>query len=211
MRLDATTAGLSDELFDINTKGAYFTIQEELPFLNDGASIILNTLVADEAGVINGTVYAATKAALRSFTRSIAAEPVGRGIRVNAVSPGPVNTPEGFERAGLLKAAMDELVKDIVSKVPMKRIGQSGEIASVVAFLASSEPRSSPVRKSPWTADMGRSRRGSAERAQAFVEEGLVDMIYLISIYLGTCAVTRGEATIKILAASVNPSERISI
>ena len=58
---------------------------------------------------------------------------------------------------------------------------------------------------------MGRSRRGSAERAQAFVEEGLVDMIYLISIYLGTCAVTRGEATIKILAASVNPRERISI
>ncbi len=70
-----------------NTKGAYFTIQKELPFLNDGASIILNISVADEAGVINGTLYAATRAALRSFTRSIAAELVGRGIRVNAVSP----------------------------------------------------------------------------------------------------------------------------
>jgi len=63
--------------FDINTKGAYFTIQKALPFLNDGASIILNTSVAGESGVVNGTVYAATKAAMRSFTRSIAAELVG--------------------------------------------------------------------------------------------------------------------------------------
>lgn len=135
----ATTEGLYDELFDINTKGAYFTIQKALPFLNEGASIILNTSVADETGVVNGTVYAATKAALRSFTRSIAAELVDRGIRVNAVSPGPIETPAGFERTGLPKEVIEQFVKEIVSKVPMKRIGQPHEIAGAVAFLASSD------------------------------------------------------------------------
>src|SRR5260221_917578 len=103
------------------------------------ASIILNTSVADETGVVNGTVYAATKAALRSFTRSIAAELVGRGIRVTAVSPVPCNTPEGFARTGLSKEAMEEFASNILSRVPMKRIGQPHEIAGTVAFLASSD------------------------------------------------------------------------
>lgn len=126
-----------EELFDINTKGAYFTIQKALPFLNDGASIILNTSVAEEAGVINGTVYAATMAALRSCTRRSPLKWWAVELASMQSVP-PINTPEGFERAGWLKAAMDELVKDVVSKVPMKRIGQPDEIASVVAFLASS-------------------------------------------------------------------------
>lgn len=136
---EATTEGLYDELFDINAKGTYFTIQKALPFLNDGASIILTTSAAGEAGVVNLTVYAATKAAMRSFTRSMAAELVGRGIRVNAVSPGPINTPDGFARSGLSKEAMEEFAKGIIDRVPMKRIGQPDEIAGAVAFLASSD------------------------------------------------------------------------
>jgi NAD(P)-dependent dehydrogenase (short-subunit alcohol dehydrogenase family) len=135
----STSESLYDELFDINAKGVYFTVQKALPFLNDGASIVLNTSVANEVGFVNGTAYAATKAALRSFTRSFAAELVGRGIRVNAVSPGPIETPAGFERSGLSKDAMEEFAKNIVAQVPMKRIGQPSEIAAAVAFLASAD------------------------------------------------------------------------
>lgn len=134
--LNAVTEEHFDEIFDIDAKGAYFTIQKALPFLNDGASIILNTSVAGQKGLANGTVYSATKAALRSFARSVAAELVGRNIRVNAVAPGPIETPI-FGRTGLSKEQTDEFAKSIVSMVPMKRLGQPEEVAGVVAFLAS--------------------------------------------------------------------------
>lgn len=134
--LNAVTEEHFDELFDIDAKGAYFTIQKALPYLNDGASIVLNTSVAGQKGLANGTVYSATKAALRSFARSVAAELVGRNIRVNAVAPGPIETPI-FGRTGLSKEQIDEFAKSIVSMVPMKRLGQPEEVAGVVAFLAS--------------------------------------------------------------------------
>ncbi len=136
--MEAVSEAHYDEQFDINTRGAYFTIQKALPHLNDGASVILNSSVVSHQGVTNGSVYAATKAALRSFTRSLAAELVGRNIRVNAVAPGPIETPI-FGRTGLSQEAVDGFKESVVASVPMKRFGQPEEVASVVAFLASSD------------------------------------------------------------------------
>src|SRR5947199_2364487 len=136
--LSNTTEGLFDELFDTNAKGAYFTIQKALPFLNDGASIILNTSVAGQTGAAGTSAYSATKAALRSLARTTAAELAGRGIRVNTVAPGPISTPI-FERTGLPKEAVDEFAKEVIAQIPMKRFGQPEEVAGAVAFLASQD------------------------------------------------------------------------
>jgi NAD(P)-dependent dehydrogenase (short-subunit alcohol dehydrogenase family) len=133
-----TSESTYDEQFDINIKGAYFTIQKSLPLLNDGASIILNTSVAGIKGNANTSAYSATKAALRSLARTAAAELVERGIRVNAVAPGPIVTPI-FGRTGLPQEAVDEFAKQILEKVPMKRFGQPEEVAATVAFLASDD------------------------------------------------------------------------
>jgi NAD(P)-dependent dehydrogenase (short-subunit alcohol dehydrogenase family) len=133
-----TSENVYDENFDTNIKGAYFTIQKALPLLNDGASIILNTSVADSTGTPGTSAYSATKAALRSLARTTAAELAGRGIRVNTVAPGPIVTPI-FGRTGLPKEAIDEFSKEIATKVPMKRFGQPGEVAGAVAFLASQD------------------------------------------------------------------------
>src|SRR5438477_1853671 len=136
--LSATTEGFFDEIFDINVKGAYFTIQKALPYLNDGASIVLNTSVAGSKGTANASVYSATKAALRSFSRTLTTELVARGIRINSVAPGPIETPI-FGRTGLPKEQVDEFAKQIISAVPLKRFGRPEEVASAVAFLASSD------------------------------------------------------------------------
>jgi NAD(P)-dependent dehydrogenase (short-subunit alcohol dehydrogenase family) len=133
-----TPESLYDEQFDINVKGAYFTIQKALPLLKEGASIILNTSVAGQKGTANASAYSATKAALRSLARTTAAELAGRGIRVNTVAPGPIVTPI-FERTGLPKEALDEFAKDAITKIPLKRFGQPEEVAGVVAFLASQD------------------------------------------------------------------------
>lgn len=133
-----TSESTYDEQFGTNVKGAYFTIQKALPLLNDGASIILNTSVAGSKGNEATSAYSATKAALRSIARTAAAELVGRGIRVNAVAPGPIVTPI-FGKTGLPKEAIDEWSKQILEKVPMKRFGQPEEVAATVAFLASND------------------------------------------------------------------------
>lgn len=131
-----TTEALYDEVFNINVRGTYFTVKKSLPHLNDGAVIVINTTFANRVGLPGSSVYAASKAALRSLVRVAAAELVGRGIRVNAVSPGPIATPI-FGKLGMDKEAVDQLAGVILSRVPMKRLGQADDVANAVAFLAS--------------------------------------------------------------------------
>lgn len=136
--LSAVTEEHFDEQFNINVKGAYFTVQKSVPYLNDGASIILNTSIVSTKGGANASVYSATKAALRNLARTASTELLPRKIRVNAVAPGPIETPI-FGRTGLPKDALDEFSKRIIDSNPMKRFGQPEEIAGAVAFLASSD------------------------------------------------------------------------
>jgi NAD(P)-dependent dehydrogenase (short-subunit alcohol dehydrogenase family) len=136
--MEAVTEEFFDWTMNINFKGAYFTIQKALPLLNDNASIILNASINAYIGMPNSSVYAASKAALITLARTLSAELVSRGIRVNVVSPGPVATPI-FDKLGLEAEALDETLKGIEAKVPMKRFGRPEEIAKIALFLASSD------------------------------------------------------------------------
>ena len=127
-----------DENMDINFKGVFFTVQKALPLLQDGGAVIFNTSVVDQKGWAVTSVYSASKAALRSFTRSLAAELVGRRIRVNAVAPGPISTPI-YGRMGMPVDALDQFASGVKEQVPMKRFGEPDEVAKAVAFLASDE------------------------------------------------------------------------
>jgi NAD(P)-dependent dehydrogenase (short-subunit alcohol dehydrogenase family) len=129
---------LFDETFDINVKGLYFTLQKALPHLNDNAGIVLNASVVGTKGYAGTTVYSATKAAVRSLARTFAAELVDRGIRVNVVSPGPIETPI-LGRSGMPLAAQDAFAADIKTRVPMKRFGTPEEVGHAVLFLAGNE------------------------------------------------------------------------
>jgi len=135
---EAVSEELYDAVLDVNLKGAYFTIQKALPLLADGASIVLNTSINAHIGMPNSSVYAASKAALLSLARTLSAELVGRNIRVNAISPGPVTTPI-FGRLGLPAEVLEQTRQNIVSQVPMKRFGRPEEIAKTALFLASSD------------------------------------------------------------------------
>ncbi len=134
----ASDEALFDDLFTINVKGVYFTIQKAVPHLNDGAAVILNTSIVASKGTENMGVYAATKAAVRSFARTAAGELLSRNIRVNAVAPGPILTPI-FGRSGLTGEQIEGFKAGISLRVPMHRMGHPEEIASAVAFLASDD------------------------------------------------------------------------
>lgn len=136
--VDQTDEATYDAMMDVNAKGLFFTAQKILPLINKGGAVVVNTSVNNQMGMAGSAAYAASKAAVRSFVRVMAAEWIEHGIRVNAVSPGPIETPI-YGKLGLPQEALEGLAQDISGKIPMKRFGKPEEIANVVIFLASED------------------------------------------------------------------------
>ena len=127
-----------DSIFDINVKGLLFTVQKALPLMPDGASIILNASIVASKGLPANSVYSATKAAVRSFARTWTTDLKDRRIRVNAVSPGPIDTP-GLNDLAASTGAGEQRLKMLSNSVPLGRLGRPDEIAKAVVFLASDD------------------------------------------------------------------------
>jgi NAD(P)-dependent dehydrogenase (short-subunit alcohol dehydrogenase family) len=127
-----------DNIFRINVKGVLFTVQKALSLFHDGGSIILNASIGSSKGVGESSVYSATKAAVRSFARTWTVDLRHRKIRVNAISPGPIDTPI-FSNLLQNEEQSEQFKKNIMNTVPMGRMGNPDEIAKVVSFLASDE------------------------------------------------------------------------
>ena len=127
-----------DRTFGANIRGPFFLIQALLPVFANPASIVLNASVNAHIGMANSSVYGASKAALLSLSRTLSGELIGRGIRVNAISPGPINTPL-YGKLGLSEANLKAVSTSIQSQVPAGRFGNPSEIAAAVVYLASDE------------------------------------------------------------------------
>jgi len=136
--LAQTSEELYDSMMQTNVKGVYFTVQKFLPILKDGASIILNSSVVNNKGMENFSVYNATKAAVRSFARSFTSDLKDRKIRVNSVSPGPIETPF-FTKTSLTEEQIQGMAQGLAQAVPLGRFGYSDEIADAVVWLASNQ------------------------------------------------------------------------
>lgn len=129
-----------DDTMNVNFKGAFFTLQKFLPILSDGASVINLSSINAYTGMPNTAVYAASKAALNSLTRTAAYELASRRIRVNAVNPGPINTSI-FGKLGMPDEALQQFAAAMQDRIPLNRFGEADEVASLVAFLASDDSR----------------------------------------------------------------------
>ncbi|WP_332775462.1 SDR family oxidoreductase [Polaromonas sp.] len=136
--LEGVDEALWDQTFNTNVKGAYFAIQALSPLLNTGAAIILNGSINAHIGMPNSSVYAASKAALISLAKTLSGELISRGIRVNVVSPGPVQTPL-YGKLGVPAEQLDALAAGIQAQIPLKRFGTPDEVASAVVYLSSPE------------------------------------------------------------------------
>lgn len=138
MPLEAWDEAGFDTLFDINVKGPFFLLQQVAPLLSEGASVIFNTSVVRDVGIAGAAPYGATKGALRSLIRSLSVELAPRGIRVNAVAPGPIETPI-YGKIGMAQAEVDGFQQHLSSRVPLGRFGAAADVASAFTFLLSPE------------------------------------------------------------------------
>lgn len=127
-----------DEQFNVLAKGTLFTVQQILPLMRPGSSIILNTSIVTETGMQNSSVYSAAKAAVQSFVKSFAAELAAKKIRINAVSPGPIQT-NYFSKSNLTQEQIQGMAEMVLPQVPLARFGQAHEVAKAVTFLASDD------------------------------------------------------------------------
>ena len=134
---DATEA-LWDDIFNTNVKGLYFQVQALAPLLRKGAAIVINGSVNAHIGMPNSSIYAASKAAVISMAKTLSAELLQRGARVNVVSPGPISTPL-YGKLGLDAATLEATAASIQNQVPLGRFGTSEEVASAVLYLSSTE------------------------------------------------------------------------
>ena len=134
--LEQLTEADFDRQFGINVRGALFAAKAAAPHIPEGGAIIFTASTAASSGMAGASVYSATKAAVRSFARSLGAELAPRGIRVNAISPGPIDTPIFGKGGGLTPEQVQGFKTQIVSQVPLKRMGEADEIAKAVLFLA---------------------------------------------------------------------------
>ncbi len=136
--IDLMTEEIFDEVMNVNLKGIYFTIQQALPQMNDGGSIVLNGSISNQIGQHSLSAYAASKAGLRSVARTLSTELLPRKIRVNMVSPGVTRTPI-LDMPGLSAEVVQQMIGTLASQNPMKRIGEPEEIAKAALFLASDD------------------------------------------------------------------------
>lgn len=127
-----------EEQIGVNFKGVIYTVQKMLPLLNNPSSVILTSTTMIEQGVSGMSIYTATKAAVRSLARTLSAELISRGIRVNAISPGLIETPI-YGKLGLPAEAVKEWAGELITKVPAARFGQAEEVAKAVLFMASDD------------------------------------------------------------------------